>query len=81
VVGVGGFTTLEDSALAATDLFAAIRAAGVQRESPLLVATLEEFAAGRLAIREGQVVDASDQPAPPADLTAQVEAIVASTVH
>jgi phosphoribosylglycinamide formyltransferase-1 len=73
--------SLDDAALEATELFAAIRAAGVQRESPLLVATLEEFAARRLAIRDGQVIDASGQPAPPTDLTAQVDAIVASTVH
>lgn len=65
-----------DDDLEATPLFTQIRAAGVQRESPLLVATLAAFAAGRLRVDGGRVVDAAGAPAPPADLTADVEAIV-----
>ena len=41
---------LDDAALDASELFAAIRARGVAREAPLVVATLAEFAAGRLRV-------------------------------
>lgn len=69
---------LDDDAIEATPLFAAIRAAGVVRESPLLVATLQAFADGRLAAHGGAVLDRSGAPATPADLTAEVDAIVAA---
>lgn len=69
---------LDDDTLEATPLFVAIRAAGVRRESPLLVATLQAFASGRLKATGGRVLDASGAPAAPADLTVEVEAIVAS---
>jgi phosphoribosylglycinamide formyltransferase-1 len=67
---------LDDAALERTPLFAAIRAAGIVRESPLLVATLAEFTSGRLHAEHGQLLDSSGLPAAPADLTAQVDAIV-----
>jgi hypothetical protein len=55
-------------------LFAAIRATGVVRESPLLLATLGEFASGRLRTEGATVLDASGAPAVAADLTAEVDA-------
>ncbi len=67
---------LDDGGLEATALFAAIRAAGVERESPLLVATLEEFARGRLQTSGAAILDATGAPAPPANLTPQVDALV-----
>lgn len=66
----------DDAALEASELFALIRAAGVARESPLLVATLGALAARRLRIEAGAVLDASGKPSPPLDLTAEVEALV-----
>jgi folate-dependent phosphoribosylglycinamide formyltransferase PurN len=65
---------LNDNELDATALFAAIRAAGVVRESPLLVATLREFASGRLRTEGATVRNESGVPAAPADLTTEVEA-------
>ena len=67
--------TMIDDALDATPLFEAIRALGVVRESPLLVATLREFASGRLRTSGARVLDASGAPAAPADLTAEVDAL------
>ena len=64
----------DDAALDASELFAAIRARGVAREAPLVVATLAEFAAGRLRVDGPAVLDASGAPAEPADLTAEVDA-------
>ena len=69
---------LGDQALDATPLFAAIRERGVGRESPLVVATLAEFAAGKLRVEDGHILDASGRPAEPADLTKQVEARLAT---
>lgn len=69
--------TLDDAAIEASALFAAIRATGMVREAPLLVATLREFAAGRLRADGGKVLDAPGRPAPPTDLTAEVDALVA----
>ncbi|MEZ4554555.1 MAG: phosphoribosylglycinamide formyltransferase [Dehalococcoidia bacterium] len=71
---------LSNDALDATDLFAAIRSAGVRRESPLLVATLRAFADGRRFVSNGALLDAQGVPAAPADLTAEVEVIVAQSV-
>lgn len=71
----GRIDTLDDAELEATDLFAAIRAAGVARESPLLVATLREFAEGHLIARAALILDASGQPARPMDLTQRVDAL------
>jgi phosphoribosylglycinamide formyltransferase 1 len=68
--------TLDDVALDATPLFAAIREVGVVRESPLLVATLREFGAGRLRAEGARVVDASGDPAAAADLTAEVDTLI-----
>lgn len=71
--------TLDDAAVEETPLFGAIRAAGVVRESPLLVATLQAFAEGRLVARDGAVLDRSGAPADPADLTTEVESIIAAS--
>ena len=51
-------------------LFAAIRAAGVRREAPLVTATIAAVAAGAIRIDE--------PPDTPLDLTAEVEAALAS---
>lgn len=64
---------LDDEAVEASALFAAIRARGVERERPLLVATLQAFASGRLRAEGGRVIDAAGVPAAPADLTEDVE--------
>ena len=68
--------TMSDDALDATPLFGAIRALGVLRESPLLVATLREFGAGRLRTSGARVLDADGAPALPADLTTEVDALL-----
>lgn len=68
---------LDDPALEATALFAAIRESGVRREAPLLVAALAEFASGRLHASAGRVLDAGGSLAAPADVTAVVEAALA----
>lgn len=70
---------LDDTALDASGLFAAIRAAGMVRESPLLIATLRKFAARHLHVNASRVLDASGRPVPPTDLTREVNALVAST--
>jgi folate-dependent phosphoribosylglycinamide formyltransferase PurN len=69
-----GAAGIDDAALEASPLFAAIRERGVRREAPLLVATLAEFASGRLRAEGGRVLDAAGAPAAPADVTAGVEA-------
>lgn len=74
---LGASESLGDEALEASALFAAIRRTGMVRESPLLLATLQEFAAGRRRTDGARVLDDSGQPAPPADLTVQVDALVA----
>jgi folate-dependent phosphoribosylglycinamide formyltransferase PurN len=71
---LGDASALDDDALEATPLFAAIRERGVRRESPLLVAALAEFASGRLRSEGGRVLDATGTSAAPADVTAAVEA-------
>ena len=65
---------LDDAALEGTALFATIRARGVEREAPLLAATLAEFAAGKLRAEGARVLDATGAPATPADVTKRVEA-------
>lgn len=70
---------LTDEVIEASALFTAIRERGLVRERPLLVATLAAFADGRLRVQDGRPVDAMGQPAPPADLTADVEARLTAT--
>lgn len=53
-------------------LFRMIRHLGVQYESPLLLATIEEFATGRLQAVEGQVLGPDGKPSPAIELTDQV---------
>lgn len=68
---------VDDTALEMSSLFTAIRAAGMVREAPLLVATLQEFAAGRLRAEGGRVVDAAGDSVAASDLTREVDALVA----
>jgi phosphoribosylglycinamide formyltransferase-1 len=74
----GDIDMLDDTGLEASALFGAIRAAGMVREAPLLVATLQEFAAGRLRAEGGRVVDAAGDSVAASDLTREVDALVAS---
>jgi folate-dependent phosphoribosylglycinamide formyltransferase PurN len=67
---------LDESEIEASLLFAAIRAAGIVREAPLLVATLREFAAGRLRADGVRILDAAGAPATPTDLTREVDVLV-----
>ena len=69
----------DDEELEASALFAAIRERGVQYESPLLLATIAEFAAGRLRAVGGQVVGPDGAPRAPSDLTEQVRAQLATS--
>ena len=73
--------TLDDAALEESALFHAIRERGVGYEAPLLLATLGEFAAGRLHARHGRVVDAAGADARPADLTDLVRGRLAAASH
>jgi phosphoribosylglycinamide formyltransferase-1 len=76
---VESIDSLSDADLDRTALFGAIRTAGVRRESPLLVATLSEFAAGRLRAEGGTILDVTGDPASPADLTTEVDAMIDAT--
>lgn len=69
-------SVLDDDALEASDLFTAIRGVGMVRESPLLLATLAEFAAGRRRTDGARILDDTGRPAPAADLTAEVDALI-----
>ena len=69
---------LDDATIEASPLFAAIRARGVEREAPLLAAAIAEFASGSLRVEGARVVDAAGRTAPPADVTARVEAQLAA---
>jgi len=73
--------SMSDEELEATALFQAIRDRGVRYEAPLLIATLAEFASGRLRVEGARVVDATGREAEPQDLTTPVAADVASAVH
>jgi phosphoribosylglycinamide formyltransferase 1 len=50
-----------------------IRLAGAARELPLILLTLREFAAGRLAVRDGRVYAGKQELTGGLDLTSQVE--------
>ena len=56
-----------------TPLFSAIRAEGVRREVPLLIATLRAVAAGELRFENGRVLDAMGGECPGLDLTDHIE--------
>jgi len=62
----------------ANPLFQEIRRHGVARELPLVVETLRALALGRVAIREGQVVDESGSPIHGLDLTEEIERVLKS---
>lgn len=74
----GGTDALDDEALEATPLFAAIREQGMRYEPPLVLATLAEFGAGALRIDGSRVVDAAGAVRHPADLTDAVLARIES---
>ena len=71
---VGEPTDLDDRDLEASALFARIRAAQLAYEAPLLVATLQAFADGRLHVEGTRIVDSAGRDAPPLVLTGEVEA-------
>ena len=60
----------------ANRLFCEIRRQGVLRELPLVVATLRAFADGKVRIDGSRVVGADGRPAPPCDLTAEIDRLV-----
>ncbi|MBI4302142.1 MAG: phosphoglycerate transporter [Chloroflexi bacterium] len=55
-------------------LFQAIRQKGLAREFPLIVATLQAFAQGKVRVEEGKVLDAQGRPIAGYDLTPVIEA-------
>ena len=57
-----GPEALDDAALEASALFAAIRERGLRHESPLLLATVAEFAAGRLRAVDGRMLGPEGAP-------------------
>jgi len=59
------------------ELFKLIRQHGLKREFPLIVTTVKAFSEGRVAVRNGQIVDSSDNPIPGYDLTEEIDKIVA----
>ena len=65
---------LDREAMQALPLFAAIREQGMRYESPLVVAALAEFGAGRLRIEGETVVDAAGNARSAVDLTDAVRA-------
>ncbi|TMB67023.1 MAG: phosphoglycerate transporter [Chloroflexi bacterium] len=74
--------TVEDIKAAeaeANALFAEIRHQGVAREVPLVIETLRALADRRICIAEKQPTDAAGNPIPPADLTREIERVVAET--
>jgi folate-dependent phosphoribosylglycinamide formyltransferase PurN len=58
-------------------LFKRIRAEGLRRERPLLLAVLRALAGGELRMSAGQVVDANGRPARPRDMNDEVERLLA----
>jgi folate-dependent phosphoribosylglycinamide formyltransferase PurN len=75
----GGADGLDDAALEATPLFAAIREEGMRYEPPLVLATLAEFGTGELRVEGARVVDSRGASRQPADLTHAVLARAEST--
>jgi len=65
---------LDRDAVQALPLFTAIREQGMRYESPLVVAALAEFGAGRLRIDGQTVVGTDGEPRPAVDLTESVQA-------
>lgn len=74
---LGDATQLDDADLEASALFARVRAAQIAHEAPLLVATLQAFADGRLRVARTRIVDLDGHDAPPLNLTADVQARMA----
>jgi folate-dependent phosphoribosylglycinamide formyltransferase PurN len=74
--------TVEDIKAAegeANALFAEIRRHGVAREVPLVIETLRALADRRIRVSGKQPTNASGNPIPPADLTQEIERVVADT--
>ena len=63
----------------ANGLFAEIRRHGVAREVPLVIETLRAFADSRIRISGKRPTDADGNSIPPADLTQEIERLVAQT--
>lgn len=59
-------------------LFREIRRQGVMRELPLVVATLQAFADGKVRIESGRVVDANGDAISGYDLTQEIDRLVSS---
>jgi phosphoribosylglycinamide formyltransferase-1 len=70
---LGDPSELDDEALEASELFAAIRATGVAYEQPFLVAALGAFADGRVRAEGPRLLDAAGEPVEAVDVTADVE--------
>jgi len=64
---------LQAAAGEAQPLFQAIRALGVARETPLILATLRAFGEGRINVVHGSPCDAAGRPIAGADLTLEIE--------
>ncbi|HET8944509.1 MAG TPA: formyltransferase family protein [Dehalococcoidia bacterium] len=62
-------------------LFQEIRRQGVSREIPLVIATLQAFADGRVRIAAKRPVDAGGHPVPPHDLSETIERTVKASVN
>lgn len=64
----------------ANDLFQLIRAGGVVRELPLVVASVRAFSDGRVAVtKDHRVVNGLGQPIKPRDLTEEINRMVAAS--
>jgi len=57
-------------------LFKLIRAHGLAREFPLIIATIKAFSEGRIRISDGHVVDGGGKPISGYDLTTEIDQLV-----
>ncbi len=77
-IGESSADELRENAGEDHPLFQEIRRTGAARELPVVIATLQAFARGRLLVEDQQVVDALGNALPGGlDLTAEVEAAIA----
>ena len=80
--GIGGARAdeLREDVAEEHPLFRTIRQAGVAREMPVVIATLQAFAQGRVRVEDHQVVDSRGDVLPAGlDLTSEVEAVITQT--
>jgi hypothetical protein len=61
-------------------LFREIRRHGVERELPLVVATLKAFAEGKVRIEAGRIVDSEGKPIAGYDLSAEIDRQISNTL-